>query len=208
MKYNSNLNLITMQSILKIIFAVLVFISFLTQSSAQPSSGIKVGANYTFYSDNDITNFSPKIGFQLGYAWRIELNELFALSIEGMFTQKSANVETIVEEMNININDNRKANYLSAPIGINYYFNNAYISAGYEFGYLISGDLPVNTYDHALFLQTGYKLKYFDIVCKYAGTLNKEPGGTIVYFSGNMNQYYTPKANTLQLSLIFNFGKK
>lgn len=192
----------------KTIFTVFIFVSLFSTTWAQPASGIKVGANYTFYQDNDITNFSPKIGFQLGYAWRIELNELFALSIEGMFTQKSANVETIVEEMNININDNRKANYLSVPIGINYNFNHTYIGAGYEFGYLISGDLPVNTYDHALFLQTGYKLKYFDIVFKYAGTLNKEPGGTIVYFSGNMNQYYTPKANTLQLSLIFNIGRK
>ncbi len=197
-----------MKSILNTILTVLVFSSFYIQTFAQPASGIKVGANYTFYPDNDITNFSPKIGFQLGYAWKIELNELFAVSIEGMFTQKSANVETIVEEMNININDNRKANYLSAPIGINYNFNNAYIGAGYEFGYLISGDLPVNTYDHAIFLQTGYKLKYFDIVFKYAGTLNREPGGTIVYLSGNMNQYYTPKANTLQLSIIFNIGGK
>lgn len=197
-----------MKTIFKTLTVVIFISSFYTQSSAQPAKGIKVGANYTFYKDNDITNFSPKIGFQLGYAWKIELNELFALSIEGMFTQKSANVETMIEEMSININDNRKANYLSAPIGINYNLNNAYIGAGYEFGYLISGDLPVNTYDHALFLQTGYKLKYFDIVFKYAGTLNKEPGGTIVYFSGNMNQYYTPKANTLQLSLIFNIGRK
>lgn len=196
-----------MKTILRIIFVGLVLFSFYSKSFAQPATGIKIGTNYTIYPDNDITNFSPKIGFQLGYAWRVELNEVFALSIEGIFTQKSANVETTVEEMNIHLSDDRKANYLSAPIGINYKLNNAYVGGGYEFGYLISGNLPVNTYDHALFLQAGYNLKYFDIVLKYAGTLNKEPGGTVVYFSG-MDQYYTPKANTLQLSFIVNLGKK
>lgn len=197
-----------MKNFLKILLVVLVFSFFNVHTFAQPAKGIKVGANYTFYKDNDITNFSPKIGYQLGYAWSTNLNETWALSIEGMFTRKSANVETIVEERNIFISYDRKANYISAPIGINYCLKNGYIGAGYEFGYMISGDLPVNTYDHALFLQAGYKIRYFDIALKYAGTLNKVPGGTIVYFSNNMNQYYTPKANTLQLSLIFNLGKK
>jgi hypothetical protein len=196
-----------MKFCLKTIFTALIFTSFYTTSFAQPASGIKVGANYTLYKDNDITNFSPKIGYQFGYAWRIKINELFALSLEGMLTQKSSNVQTNIEEMGIYLDDNRKANYLSAPIGINYCFKNAYIGAGYEFGYLVSGDLPVNTYDHALFLQAAYKIRYFDIALKYAGTINKEPGGTIVY-TGSTNQYYTPKANTLQLSLIFNLGKK
>jgi len=196
-----------MKSFLKTIFTVLIFTSFYTITLAQPASGIKVGTNYTFYKDNDITDFSPKIGFQFGYAGRIKLNESFALSIEGMLTQKSANVKTVMDDMNINIDETRKANYISTPIGINYCFKNAYIGAGYEFGYKLSGNLPVNTYDHALFLQAAYKIRYFDIALKYAGTVNKEPGGTIVY-TGSTNPYYTPKANTLQLSLIFNLGKK
>ena len=196
-----------MKFYLKPILTILIITGSLTLTSAQPASGIKVGANYTFYKDNDITNFLPKIGYQFGYAWRIKLNELFALSVEGMFTQKSANVKTIIDEMNIYLDDNRKANYLSAPIGINYCFKKAYIGTGYEFGYMVSGDLPVNTYDHALFLQAAYKIRYFDIALKYSGTLNKESGGTIVYIPGSTNQY-TPKANTIQLSFIFNFGKK
>ena len=127
-----------MKSFLKPIFIAFVLTGFYITSWAQPSSGIKVGTNYTFYNDNDITNFSPKIGFQFGYAWDIELNESFALSIEGMFTRKSANVQTHVEELNIYHEDNRKANYLSAPIGINYCLKNAYIGVGYEFGYMVS----------------------------------------------------------------------
>ena len=197
-----------MKTILKTFLTILFFSFFSTLVFGQPATGIKIGANYTFYKDNDITIFSPKMGYQLGYAWGIELNETFALSIEGMFTHKSANVETVVEEMNIYLSDNRKINYLSAPIGINYCFKNAYIGAGYEFGFVAFGDLPVNEIDHALFLQAAYKIRYFDIAIKYAGTLNKEPGGTMVYLSNNPKQYYTPKANTLQLSLIFNFGKK
>jgi hypothetical protein len=196
-----------MKSFLKTIFTVLIFTSFYTITLAQPASGIIVGTNYTFYKDNEITDFSPKIGFQFGYAGRIKLNESFAVSIEGMFTQKTANIQTVMDEMNINIDETRKANYISVPVGINYCFKNAYIGAGYEFGYMVSGDLPVNTYDHALFLQAAYKIRYFDIALKYAGTVNKEPGGTIVY-TGSTNPFYTPKANTLQLSLIFNLGKK
>jgi hypothetical protein len=196
-----------MKSLLKTIAFVVLFTSLYTITQAQPANGIKVGTNYTFYKDNDITDFTPKIGFQLGYAGRIKLNESFALSIEGMFTQKSANVKTIMDEMNININEIRKANYISAPVGINYCFKNAYFGVGYEFGYMVSGNLPVNKHDHALFLQAAYKIRYFDIALKYAGTVNKEPGGTIVYTSST-NQYYTPKANTIQLSIIFNLGKK
>ncbi len=196
-----------MKSFLKAIFTVLIITCFYNPILAQPASGIKVGTNYTIYKDNDITDFSPKSGFQFGYAGSIALNEKFALSIEGMFTQKSANIQTVMDEMNINIDETRKANYISVPVGINYCFKNAYIGTGYEFGYMVSGDLPVNTYDHALFLQAAYKIRYFDIALKYAGTINKEPGGTIVY-TGSSNQYYTPKANTLQLSLIFNLGKK
>lgn len=196
-----------MKYYLKPILTILIVIGSFTLTWAQPDSGIKVGTNYTFYKDNDITEFSPKIGFQFGYAGRIKLNESFALSIEGMFTQKSANIKTVMDEMNINIDETRKANYISAPVGINYCFENAYIGTGYEFGYMVSGNLPVNTYDHALFLQAAYKIRYFDIALKYAGTINKEPGGTIVY-TGSTNQYYTPKANTIQLSIIFNLGKK
>ena len=196
-----------MKFYLKPILTILIVTGSFTLSLAQPASGIKVGANYTFYKDNDITNFSPKIGYHFGYAWKIKLNELFALSVEGMYTQKSAKVQTIIDEMNIYLDDTRKANYLSAPIGINYCLKNSYIGAGYEFGYMVSGNLPVNIYDHALFLQAAYKIRYFDIALKYAGTLNKEPGGTIVYIPGSTTQY-TPKTNTIQLSLIFNFGKK
>lgn len=192
---------------LKPILTILIVTCSFSLALAQPANGIKVGTNYTFYKDNDITNFSPKIGYQFGYAWRIKLNELFALSVEGMFTQKSANVQTTINELNIYQDETRKANYLSAPIGMNYCFKNAYIGAGYEFGYMVSGNLPVNEKDHALFLQAAYKTRLFDVALKYAGTLNEEPGGTIVYMPGPTAQY-TPKANTIQLSLIYNFGKK
>jgi hypothetical protein len=141
--------------------------------------GIKVGANYTFFSDNNLRDFSPKIGYHFGYVWGIKLNKLYTISIEGMYTQISAT-------------GNLKADYISAPIGFNYSLKNAYIGAGYEFRYSISSDFPVNTYDHALFLQTAYQIRPIDIVLKYARSLNEE-------------SYYTSKANTIQLSLVLNF---
>lgn len=206
-----------MKTILKSLPVVILFSILSLQTFAQPAKGIKVGANYTFYKDLNGIDYTPLPGFQFGYAWSTELNESLALSIEGMLTQKSSNVKYIDEDYMVNIDEKRNAMYISAPLGLNYCFSNAYIGGGYEFGYLVSGNLPVNEIDHALFLQAAYKIRFMDIVLKYAGSLNKESGGTVVG-GGNYQDYnssiaqstntYTPKANTFQLSLIFNLGKK
>lgn len=181
--------------------------------NAQPTTGLKIGANYTFYKDNEQIDFTPNMGYQLGYAWRIKLNETLALSLEGMFTKKSADVIWLddAEEWN---NGKQNAYYVSAPLGINYNWKNLYAGIGYEFGINTdTGTLPVNRYDHALFLQCAYKIKYFDVVLKYAASLNQEDFGGISYTSGGNSQYVVeptkmPRANTVQLSLIFNFEKK
>jgi hypothetical protein len=206
-----------MKNFSKILLVVIIFSLFAISGYAQPAKGIKVGANYTFYKDLNGIDYTPLPGFQLGYAWSTKLNESLALSIEGMLTQKSSNVKYVNEDYMVNIDEKRNAMYISAPIGLNYCFSNAYIGGGYEFGYFVSGDLPVNEIDHALFLQAAYKIRFMDIVLKYTGSLNKETGGTVVG-RGNYQDYnssiaqptntYTPKANTLQLSLIFNLGKK
>lgn len=184
---------------------------------AQPAKGIKVGANYTIYKDLNGIDYTTLPGFQLGYAWSTKLNKNLALSIEGLFIQKSSNIKYVDEDYMVNIDEKRNAMYISAPIGLNYCFSNAYVGGGYEFGYFVSGNLPVNEIDHALFLQAAYKISFMDIVLKYAGTINEESGGTVAG-GGNYQGYdgsitqpsvtYTPKANTLQLSLIFNLGKK
>lgn len=206
-----------MKSTLKTILNVFLFASFYTQSFAQPAKGIKIGANYTIYKDLNGVEYSPKPGFQFGYAWSTKLNESLALSIEGLFTQKSSNVKYVNEDYLVNIDEKRNAGYLSLPLGLNYCLSKAYLGGGYQFGYLLSGNLPVNEFDHALFLQAGYKIRFMDIVLKYAGSINKEVGGTLVG-GGNYNSTgsstnqqattYTPKANTFEFSLIFNLGSK
>jgi hypothetical protein len=206
-----------MKNLLKILLVVIVFSFFNLHTFAQPAKGIKVGANYTLYKDSNGIDYTGLPGFQLGYAWSTKLNESLALSIEGLFTQKSSNVKYVNEEYVINIDEKRNAMYISAPIGLNYCFTKVYVGGGYEFGYLISGNLPVNEIDHALFLQAAYKIRIMDINLKYGASLNKETGGTVVgggNYQGNDGSStppittYTPKANTLQLSLIFNLGKK
>ena len=167
-----------MKTTLKTILIVLLFASFYTQSLAQPAKGIKLGANYTFYKDLNGVEYSPKPGFQFGYAWSTKLNESLALSIEGLFTQKSANVKYVNEDYLVNIDEKRHAGYISLPLGLNYCLPNIYVGGGYQFGYLISGNLPVNELDHAFFLQTGYKIRFVDLVLKYAGSINKVVGGT------------------------------
>jgi hypothetical protein len=197
-----------MKKFFKTLLVVLLFSFFNLNTFAQPAKGIKVGANYTFYKDSNGIDYSALPGFQLGYAWSTKLNESLALSIEGLLTQKSSNVKYINNDYMINIDEKRNAMYISAPIGLNYCFSKVYVGGGYEFGYLISGDLPVNEIDHALFVQAAYKIRFMDIALKYGATMNKETGGTLAYIPGESEQSYTPKANTLQLSLIFNLGKK
>ena len=206
-----------MKTILKTIFVGLVLFSFYSKSFAQPAKGIKIGANYTIYKDLNGVEYSPKPGFQFGYAWSTKLNESLALSIEGLFTQKSSKVKYVNEDYLVNIDEKRNAGYISLPLGLNYCLSKAYLGGGYQFGYLLTGNLPVNELDHALFLQAGYKIRFMDIVLKYTGSINKEVGGTLVG-GGNYNgtgsstnqqaTTYTPKANTFEFSLIFNLGSK
>lgn len=100
-------------------------------------------------------------------------------------------------------------------MGLNYCLPRVYAGGGYQFGYLLYGNLPVNEFDHAMYFQVGYKIGFADVVLKYSGTLNKEPGGVLAdqgIYSGDNNTQskvtYTPKANTFELSLIFNLGAK
>jgi hypothetical protein len=201
-----------MKTIFKTVFGILFFfISY--QTFAQPAKGIKVGANYTFYKDLNGVEYSPLPGFQFGYVWSAKLNESLALSVEGLFTQKSSNVKYANEDYLVNIDEKRNAGYISLPLGLNYCLPKAYLGGGYQFGYLISGSLPVNEFDHALFLQAGYKIRFVDVVLKYAGSINKEIGGTLVgggnyTGAGSNNTTYTSKANTFEFSLIFNLGAK
>lgn len=202
---------------MKIIFKILILVNLISiiniQTFAQPATGIKVGANYTFYKDLNGVEYSPALGFQFGYAWSTELNKNLALSVEGLFIQKSSNVKYANEDYLVNIDEKRNAGYISLPLGLNYCFPKVYLGGGYQFGYLISGNLPVNEFDHALFLQAGYNIRFVDVVLKYAGSINKEAGGTLVgggnyTGTGSNNTTYTPKANTFEFSLIFNFGTK
>lgn len=206
-----------MKTIFKTLTVVILVSFFSIQILAQPAKGIKVGANYTVYKDLNGVEYSPQPGFQFGYAWSTKLNESLVLSIEGLFTQKSSNVKYVNEDYLVNIDEKRNAGYVSLPLGLNYCFSKAYFGGGYQFGYLLSGNLPVNEFDHALFLQVGYKIHFVDLVLKYAGSINKEVGGMLVG-GGNNNgtgsgstqtaTTYTPKANTFEFSLIFNLGSK
>lgn len=206
-----------MKTIFKTLFVINFFFVISIQSSAQPAKGIKVGANYTFYNDANDIKYTALPGFQLGYAWSTKLDNAFALSIEGMLTHKMANVKYKNDEYMVDIDEKRNATYVSAPIAFNYCLPKFYAGAGYEFAYMVAGDLPVNEIDHSLFLQAAYKVAFIDIAVKYGMTLNKEEGGTLIG-GGNYQGYgdtysqstatYTPKSNILQLSLIFNLGRK
>lgn len=204
------------------LIAISVFLACVATGFSQPKSGIKLGTNYSFYQDNEVVDFTPKLGYQFGYAWGIHLNPNWVLSIEGLFNTKSANVESIGPHSILNVNEKRDMYYFSVPVGINYSIQNGYLGAGYEF--FIStdgGNLPVNDYNHDLFLQLGYAFKYFDLVLKYSNTLNTEQGGELgaAYYYEPYDQnpdgslpmgksYDTTKGQTLQLSVVINFWSK
>jgi len=193
----------------KLLLTITYLIVLSVATYAKPGTGIKFGANYTFYKDNPITRFSPQLGYQAGYSKALPVNEKFALTVEGLFSNKVAFTELITDypQFGSRLNIKRNAYYLSAPLSLNYLWGPAYFGIGYEFGVMVSGNLPVNNYDHAIFIQTAYKVGSFDIVLKYAGTVNKEPGGTIAHIPDQDKQMYTPKANSFQLSLVYSFGK-
>lgn len=206
-----------MKTILKTLFIAALFSFLNSHSFAQPAKGIKVGANYTFYKDLNGIDYTANPGFQFGYSWSTKLNKSLALSAEGLYSKKSSHIKYINDNQLVKIDEKRNAGYFSLPLGLHYCFPNAYLGGGYEFGYLISGNLPVNEFNHALFLQAGYKVRFVDFVLKYAGTINQETGGTVAGggnyqgSGGNAAQpavTYTPKANTLEFSLIFNLGPK
>lgn len=206
-----------MKTILRTLLVINLFYVISYQSFAQPAKGIKVGANYTFYKNANDISYSALPGFQLGYVWSTMLNDAFALSIEGLLINKASNVKYKNEEFMVDIDEKRNATYLSAPFGLNYCLPKFYAGAGYEFAYMVAGELPVNEFDHSLFLQAAYKVSFMDIALKYGATLNKEKGGTLVG-GGSYQGYgdtnsqptatYTSKSNILQLSIIFNLGRK
>ncbi len=55
---------------------------------AQPGTGLEVGMNYTFIKDVNRVEYTPKLGYQFGYAWRIKVNDAWAISLKTMFTKR------------------------------------------------------------------------------------------------------------------------
>lgn len=204
----------------KIIFVLFLFFFPISEIGAQAYSGIKAGANYTFYKNSDIRKYDPRPGFQLGYVQGIRLNNRFSLAVEGIFARKTAFYK-LSEETDFHWEMKQHAYYLSLPVSIHYHAGNAYFGLGYEFSRLIGGDLQVNDNDHALFVQAAYRLGAFDFALKYSHSLNSETAEGVSYtpneksasginnsFSSNdINKPYPkPKANTWQMSVIYRLG--
>lgn len=202
---------------------------------AQPFSGIKIGSNLNFFEEskkandidltgNSISNsYKTSFGWQFGYAWNINLNEFSSISFESLLTQRRAYVKTYRE--NILLSEGKKsALLLSVPVALNYYKGSFFGGAGYEFGYDtgIGNGLNLNTYEHALFLQAGYKIWKLDILLKYGIILNNEDS-QYVYMIDNQNnelqsqhdnniQPYSgiqvPNYSSLQFSIVYSMRKK
>ncbi|MBI9064445.1 MAG: outer membrane beta-barrel protein [Marinilabiliaceae bacterium] len=180
---------------------------------AQPNSGFKGGVNLTwFQTDNAYRKCYPALGYHLGYAWRINCSPKVSISIESMFNRKSIQErsylrynEKINGEYVLGSKMRNYANYVSAPLGVNYMLNHRfYVSGGYEFSYCLYelfGDQFGPAYDHAGYLGGGFHSRYFDVVLRYAQTFNEG--------EGSFNDYHiSGKSSTLQLSLILSLGRK
>ncbi len=211
---------------MKTLFLSLLFI-IPTALLSQPASGIKAGANLTWFDKDDTDReYSPALGYHLGYAWRIKCSPKVSISIESMFNRKSVMKEwdaiyNIGENTEYSSSGEIKENayYVSAPLGVNYMINNRfYVSGGYEFGYslydLLGGDRLGPTYDHAGYVGAGFHMRYFDFVVRYAHTFNTEIesyGGHYLSPTGeevHSRTYDFGKSRTLQFSVILSFGGK
>ena len=180
---------------------------------AQPNSGFKAGTNLTWFKmENAYGEYSPSLGYHLGYAWRINCSPKVSISIESMLNRKSVQHEWYVEYYDEEgkpfgfWRDQRyDAYYVSAPLGVNYMLNKRfYVSGGYEFGYCLYelfGDQLGPTYDHAGYVGGGFHSRYFDVVLRYAHTFNEEKDA--VFYKG-----ISGKSRTLQLSVILSLGRK
>ena len=203
---------------------ILIFIS--THLFAQPASGIKAGANLTWFDKDDTgSEYSPALGYHLGYAWRINCSPKVSISIESMFNRKSIQErgrlmynEKINGEYVLGSKMKKDAYYVSAPLGVNYMLNKRfYVSGGYEFSYSLYelfGDQLGPTYDHAGYLGAGFQTRYLDFVVRYAHTLNSETesygGYSVDPDTGELYgaSYDIGKSSTLQFSVILSFGGK
>lgn len=210
-----------MTRLFKIILVLSLFLFSISEIGAQTYSGIKVGANYTFYPNSDIRKYDPRPGFQLGYVQGIRLNNRFSLAAEAIFARKTTFYK-LPQGTDFHWEMRQHAYYLSLPLSLNYHVGNAYFGLGYEYSRLIGGDLQVNNNDHALFAQAAYRLGAFDFALKYSRSLNSETAGGVSYtpheksVSGTNNSYSTndinkpyskPKANTWQMSVIYRLGR-
>ncbi len=207
-----------------------VALSITAISLAQPISGFRVGANFTFmesvsevntytfksgtktWTENhkDEVTFSPAIGFELGYVWKIKMVEHVYFSCEALFTQKSAKEKKVSNGGDVG--EEKKSAYLiGAPLALNFSVDKFYAGLGYQYDYNLSdGGLVLNQNNHSVFGEIAYRLKpALMLQLRYGQTLNQEE--TTSYFKttgDDINTPLIPKNSNFQIAFIFKFKKK
>ncbi|MCG8578411.1 MAG: hypothetical protein MI866_00740 [Bacteroidales bacterium] len=194
-------------------FCLFITVVFLCSTiSAQVNNGVLIGINSTFKTDSKDHSYSSRVGYQIGYNWNIGLSPKLSFSVSPSLIRNNVETSYLYDLVNLQ-NEKQYSLGVSAPISINYHFNQLFVFTGYALTHSVESTLTTNVYDHSLFLGVGYSTSFVDINLKYGGSINADPNNEVVY-AGNAEvkpiqmPISTYKASTLQLSLVIPLKRK
>lgn len=202
----------------RFIIGVLFILGITTamQVKAQASSGVVVGANYSFYNNDALNSlaavesidYTNGVGFQLGYQWALPISKRLGLSVGTMYSFVKGNNEVMAAGMPVK-KFTEPAMFLSVPLALNYNMKSFYLGLGYEAGVNVARDNLNLPYDYMSFIgQIGYKFNNFDLQLKYIlgaprsfskDEISYSNEGEISGYKG----YDMANVGTLQLSVIY-----
>ncbi len=187
----------------KIILFLLFFVGIISVK-AQLNAGIKGGVNISdlqvFASDNSVNNdaFQTRASYHIGTFVNSSFSDHFGIQVEVLFSNKGFKYETdSIGTLNASLN------YLNFPVL--FYYRPAKlveIEFGPEFGYLISGEDLVKSFDMGIDIGLRFRLspKFNAGIRYYQGFKFDMKKGN--YNSGEGSPKYSN--STLQVSLGFN----
>lgn len=187
----------------KLILISLLFVGIIS-AKAQLNAGIKGGVNISdlqvFASDNSVNNdaFQTRASYHIGTFVNSSFSDHFGIQVEVLFSNKGFKYETdSLGTLNASLN------YLNFPVL--FYYRPAKlveIEFGPEFGYLISGEDLVKSFDMGIDIGLRFRLspKFNAGIRYYQGFKFEMKKGD--YSSGEGSSKYSN--STLQVSLGFN----
>lgn len=181
---------------------MMAFILTGTATAQHVNIGVKGGLN--IYSLSEGSQYSSKLGLNLGLLGHVHLTDQFALQPEIYYSGQGAKIES----SNINLN----LDYINVPVLLQYMFDNGFrIQAGPQLGFLVgakrkAGDTTVNVKDEYESLDVGLGIgaSYINPATGFGVDARYNHGLSYVRSSGDSNA----KNKGFQLGVFYLFNHK